>query len=690
MDKMPPGWGAVLANRPANLWTRYLLADTKSAATGGAGRQYLYGVQGLRTVAAFLVAVYHIWFHRVSGGVDIFFVVAGFFATGSVLRIMGRPGWRTRLADLGQYWLRTLRRVVPSAVVVIAGTVVASVVFLPRSQWLSAGQHGLASLTMRENWHLIEVGSDYLQQGVAVSPFQQFWALSIQVQLYAIFPVILAAGVALAEAVKLRPRPVLAVILTGTFAASLAFSVWLTQTDQPVAYFHLGTRIWEFAAGALLALAASRLVAPPGVLKMAGWTGLLTIVGFAAVLDPSRLLPGALSLVPVVAGAAIIAAARARAEPGLLRSRFALWFADSSFAFYLWHWPVLVLYRWRFSESVSFTGGLAILLVSAGLAVATTKLVEQLIRQSPLLKRSAVATIVASALMVGACGGILHGWLAEERKSAQTAWRTVEMVQAGHSVPDGELAPAPHVATADHSSPYLLNCNMGATEDGLKSCTWGDKTSEITVAVVGASHDAQWIESISNLGELSGFRVISMTKNACPFGDVAAAGFDADPSCLDWNYAVLQRLLDEPPSLVFTMATMTTTSGDEESAWKLPYLERLSEAAIKVLGVRDNPRFENRVPDCVEAKGLDACGKPTSEALPPPETLQVPQLPHFTFLDITSEYCPDDHCPAAQDGLLIYRDNDHLTTTWTLLRGGTIHNAIRDLLGLDADPESVA
>ena len=61
----------------------------------------------------------------------------------------------------------------------------------------------------------------------------------------------------------------------------------------------------------------------------------------------------------------------------------------------------------------------------------------------------------------------------------------------------------------------------------------------------------------------------------------------------------------------------------------------------------------------------------------------MPELPHFTFLDITSEYCPDDHCPAAQDGLLIYRDNDHLTTTWTLLRGGTIHNAIGDLLGLE-------
>ena len=658
-------------------------------AAPGAERQYLYGVQGLRTVAALLVAVYHIWFHRVSGGVDVFFVVAGYFAAGSLLRIVAQPGWRRRLADLGQYWLRTVRRVVPSAVVVILGTVGASLVFLPRSQWRAAGQQGLASLAMRENWHLIEVGSDYLQQGVAVSPFQQFWALSIQVQSYLVFPVLMVAAVALARAARLPPRPVLVGVLGGVFAGSLAFSVWLTQTDQPVAYLHLGARLWEFAAGALLGLVASRIVVPPGVLKALGWAGLAAIVGFAAIADPSRLLPGALSLVPVLAAAAVIVASRAGLEPAPLKSRPVLWFADSSFAFYLWHWPLLVLYRWRFGQDVSFAGGLAILLLAAGLAVATTRLVEQPFRRSALLGRSAVATVAASALLVGLGGGVLQGWLAEERTSAQTAWQTVEMVLAGQSVPDGELAPAPQVATDDHSSPYLLNCNLGATEEGVTSCTWGDQASEITVAVVGASHDAQWIESISGLGEQHGFRVVSMTKNACPFGDVAAAGFEADPSCLDWNEAVLQRLLDDPPSLVFTMATMTTNSGDEESAWKVPYFERLSEAGIKVLGVRDNPRFDDRVPDCVEVRGLDACGRPTWEALAPIETLEVPELPHFTFLDITSEYCPDDHCPAAQDGLLIYRDNDHLTTTWTLLRGGTIHNAIGDLLGLDVHPETV-
>lgn len=149
-----------------------------------ATKHYLHGVQGLRTIAALMVAVYHIWFNRVSGGVDVFFVVAGYFAAGSLLTISSQPSTRQRAHDSANYLLRTARRVIPSATVVIVGTVAAGIIFLPRSLWESSLPHGWASLLFLENWHLINVGHDYLQQGMAASPFQQFWALAIQVQSY--------------------------------------------------------------------------------------------------------------------------------------------------------------------------------------------------------------------------------------------------------------------------------------------------------------------------------------------------------------------------------------------------------------------------------------------------------------------------------------------------------------------------
>src|SRR5690625_7350566 len=51
-------------------------------------------IDGLRAVAVLLVAVYHIWFGRVSGGVDVFLRLTGFLITGSLVRAPGSGGLR--------------------------------------------------------------------------------------------------------------------------------------------------------------------------------------------------------------------------------------------------------------------------------------------------------------------------------------------------------------------------------------------------------------------------------------------------------------------------------------------------------------------------------------------------------------------------------------------------------------------
>ncbi|HXA11058.1 MAG TPA: acyltransferase, partial [Mycobacterium sp.] len=47
---------------------------------------YRHDLDGLRGVAIALVAIFHVWFGRVSGGVDVFLVLSGFFFGGSMLR----------------------------------------------------------------------------------------------------------------------------------------------------------------------------------------------------------------------------------------------------------------------------------------------------------------------------------------------------------------------------------------------------------------------------------------------------------------------------------------------------------------------------------------------------------------------------------------------------------------------------
>ena len=86
-------------------------------------------IEGVRAVAAFLVAVYHIWLGSVSGGVDVFFVVSGYLITTSLLSRFEREG----TINLPEYLLGLGRRLLPLAIIVILFTMVGSILLLPQT-----------------------------------------------------------------------------------------------------------------------------------------------------------------------------------------------------------------------------------------------------------------------------------------------------------------------------------------------------------------------------------------------------------------------------------------------------------------------------------------------------------------------------------------------------------------------------
>lgn len=155
-----------------------------------AEKRYLPEIQGLRTLAALLVAVYHIWFQQVSGGVDVFFVVAAFFMVLSLARHQS-----LQFSHIAHYFLNTLRRMLPVMAVVLVVTALGVMVFSPEVVWRGEIRSALASLFFYQNAYLARQGADYLNQGLEASAFQQMWALSLQMQM-AIFLPLLVYGVA--------------------------------------------------------------------------------------------------------------------------------------------------------------------------------------------------------------------------------------------------------------------------------------------------------------------------------------------------------------------------------------------------------------------------------------------------------------------------------------------------------------
>ncbi len=94
-------------------------------------RRFRPEVQGLRALAVVMVVVYHVWFDRVSGGVDVFLLVSAFLLTSTFTRRLeaGEP------LALAAYWLGLLKRLLPAAVVVLLAVLLATAVFVPSSRW---------------------------------------------------------------------------------------------------------------------------------------------------------------------------------------------------------------------------------------------------------------------------------------------------------------------------------------------------------------------------------------------------------------------------------------------------------------------------------------------------------------------------------------------------------------------------
>lgn len=107
------------------------------------------------------------------------------------------------------------------------------------------------------------------------TPLEHFWAMSIQGQFYLIWFILFSfVFMLLKRKATLNGVKLINIILSVLFLSSFTYSIYLTNLNQPWAYFDTFTRVWEFSIGGLLAINLSRIK----VNKITGH--LLGIAGF--------------------------------------------------------------------------------------------------------------------------------------------------------------------------------------------------------------------------------------------------------------------------------------------------------------------------------------------------------------------------------------------------------------------------
>jgi peptidoglycan/LPS O-acetylase OafA/YrhL len=655
---------------------------------------YRPDIEGLRAVAIVAVLLAHAGVGSARGGfagVDVFFVISGYLITQVLVRELEATG----AISLTRFFAGRVKRLMPQVLVAIAAVVAASSVLLSPVRADAVASDVMAAGVYAMNWRLSESAVDYFAAGDADRPLDHFWSLAVEEQFYLAWPLmllLLAWGTRRRAAGGHGP---LAALLCAIAAASFAWAVHLTAVAPEQAYFSLAGRAWELAVGGLLAVVLLRRRLGRGAADAAAWAGAGAILAATLLFDAGTPMPGAPALLPVLGAAALLAAgtSTARALPTrVLAMRHARFVGRISYAWYVWHWPVLVFAA--AGGPLSTAEGLAVTLGSLVPALITHRWIEEPLRRSKAHLRRPRAILVGA--IAGPAVAVASGVALSASLASPAALSAGEVEGAGQLQRTGRiqesasaLRPRPVDAAEDRGKPYRDGCLVPERATSSPRCSYGARRPRATVVLFGDSHAMQLFPALEHVALRRRWRLVNLTKAGCPpsaASVVSPLSRRRYPECDAWRAYALRRIeREERPALVLAAGSAhhqvledgRRLKGEAATraladGWR-PVLRRLRGAAAHVVVTSDPPRAALDVPACVSdhLQELRRCAFARGPAAARAEAVSevVRTVDGVRALDLSEQLCLAELCPSVIGDVLVYRNSGHLTASFAATLG---------------------
>ncbi len=683
--------------------------------------KYRPELDGLRSFAVVVIVFFHA---RVAGAsssfivLDLFFVLSGFLVTNVVLSEMDATG---RLS-VGSYYARRVRRLLPAAVVTIVVTSVVFVLVASQPERVGLVRQAQAALVYLANWQFIADGADYFAGDIRDSPFMHFWSLSIEEQYYIVFPLLLLAWWKLAPG---RARVLLGVLITFG-VASVASQLYWAQVDPTRAYFATDARLFQLLAGAAVAVALREFATPhpeggvrwprSGRLLAAG--GLLGYVVFGSELVPMSVSNRNL-LATVLAAALVVGTYTA--PRSLVARGFALpwmtYLGKISYGIYLWHYSVLLILGRVFDLRPVVIAVMALVGATA-LASMSYQMLETPIRRGRVLNPFPWPTVVAglSASVVTALVVVGPGLTSSRAPALAVGTGVDEVAVSDEALDSDRLAKQALVRKIPGDIDYERLAQDKGPEDtwcrpsSPKDCLVVDGDGP-HVVVVGDSHARMMSDALIDLAKERGFKLSLSVVAACPWQDGlintaaspeweercrAARGdfYDRTLPKMDADVVLLANLARSDPDL-WEGKVKRHDGGKEQPLHEMQRaavertVEKINDAGARAVMVKsilgtggwDKDGFDpldclaraKRQRDCIVTPPLD---RPVADAMY--EAAAVGNDEAET-VDLNPVFCPDAPvCRPILDGVVVWRDQRHLTAEIVRERRAAVWKAIRE------------
>jgi len=607
---------------------------------------YRSEIDGLRAIAVLAVVFYHAGIAPKAGyvGVDVFFVISGYLITALLLREWSGTG----RIDLLAFYSRRVRRIFPAAVAVVAATLGASTFFLTSDEFTLAANSAGAAAVFGANFFFQVMTGGYFDARAEDMPLLHLWSLAVEEQFYLFWPALLIA------LLRWRPKR-LPLVLAALGLASFALTELLMRLDPEAAFYQMPARIWELAAGGLVAALPARKGLPAWVADIG------VSVTLMACLLPFDHFPG-LGALPAVAGTSIfLTAVHGGDKLGMagawLRSPPMVGVGLISYSLYLWHWPLLALYHATTIGEGKLQIRLILCAIAVLLAIASYRYVEQPFRRfrAPKGRIVAMGIAVSTSAAVAACG-----WGYNVQRVETT---TAEIKNPLSVIAENDRPPGFNRCT------YV---GVGAPQEVPKPGCESLPGVPPTVAIWGDSFGISWQPFAWEIAARSKLSATAFHFSACAplIGFLPPDPLPGAYKCRDFNGRVAKAVRGMDTLVI--VARWPEWLQTPESVQSLrTTIAQVAPTVRRVLIIGPTPEMRDSVMRCIKRNDASACDVSRAEydaqAAPLRKRLAgiVADFPNVELIDPADFLCTRSNCPAVKGGIAMYLDNCHLSATAT-------------------------
>lgn len=628
--------------------------------------RYRPDIDGLRAIAVLSVVFYHYEIGSLGGGfvgVDVFFVISGYLITGIVQSEM--EDGRFTLAN---FYERRARRIFPALFAMLLTTLVAALFVLLPSDLALLGKSVVATVLFVSNMLYLRQSS-YFGAGSDFNPLLHTWSLGVEEQFYVFLPIFLLL-------LNRYFRHWLPAVLVCSALFSFVLCATLQSVEPKWTFFFSPFRAWELLAGSLLALGVVPTITSSVARSSLAFAALACLCWAVVGTREGIEFPGWQAAVPVLATVLLI---HTGAGGGSVISRLLAWrplvgVGLVSYSLYLWHWPLLVLTKYRGGmESLSAIQSLMLLPIALALAIASYYWIERPFRRRKAKDRSLRPMKVLSATAIAAALLVVLGL-------GFTATAGIPQ-----RVPD-------EVAVLDRQRrPVIpfIECDGKLPGQSGQNCRIGEKIEPTRRALVwGDSHALAWAPGLARSLLEDGWQGILAVRSEC--APLLGVRNPDTPDCLQHNDSVIEWVKVNKPARVYLVAAWGTYS-NADSGYDLSDIEgRLGND--KVFGPayrRTIEQLRHYVDDIVVLGPTPVAARsvPFALAIVAWHDSAEPKLfDHKKYVDETRNFwsqvawsadqvqledpdnwfCPDGKCLYVVQGKLLFRDAHHLNVEGAL------------------------